>query len=64
MTDEKNKGMLKSEYAKQIGIPFRTLGRYANHLYFEELTKLDYARNQKYLTPRQIGFLNEKLVIC
>lgn len=55
--------MLKSEYAKRVGIPCSTLRRYMNTLYFDELAKLDYNRNQNYLTPRQIVFLDQKLVV-
>lgn len=65
MVDEKKiEGMLKNEYAKKIGIPFRTLTRYMNELYIDEMTAMDYSRTQKYLTPRQIEFLNMKLVVC
>lgn len=56
-------GMLKREYSKLIGIPASTLRRYMNKLYFDEMAKLDYTRGQNYLTPKQINFLNEKLVI-
>lgn len=64
MADEnKNMAMLKSEYAQQIGIPFRTFARYLNDLYLDELKALDYSVNQKYLTPKQIQYLNEKLVV-
>ncbi|MHA7109249.1 hypothetical protein ACRTDU_03935 [Sunxiuqinia elliptica] len=64
MADEnKNMAMLKSEYAKKIGIPFRTLSRYINEMYIDEMKTFDYSVTQKYLTPKQIQFLNEKLVI-
>lgn len=65
MGDEKKIGMLKNEYAKKIGIPYRTLSRYINKLYLAEMeSNFDYCPTQKYLTPRQIDFLNTKLVIC
>ncbi len=59
----KKGAMLKSEYAREIGIPFRTLTRYINERYFEEMTAIDYTRTQKYLTPKQVEFLNAKLVV-
>lgn len=55
--------MLKSEYARKIGIPFRTFARYINEMYLDELRELDYSINQKYLTPKQIQYLNAKLVV-
>ncbi len=64
MPDEKqNMAMLKSEYAKKIGIPFRTLSRYINELYIDEMKAFDYSVTQKYLTPKQINYLNNKLVV-
>lgn len=63
MTDEKHTTMLKSEFAQLAGIPFRTLSRYMNTLYLNELEEMDYMKSQKYLTPKQIHFLKEKLVI-
>jgi hypothetical protein len=56
-------GMLKSEYSRRVGIPFSTLRRYMNVLYLAELQEIDYSRCQNYLTPKQIDFLNRKLVI-
>ena len=65
MADEKTEiqSMLKCEFAKKHGIPFRTLARYMNELYFGELQIIDYKKKQKYLTPKQILFLKSKLVI-
>ncbi|HCU60215.1 MAG TPA: hypothetical protein DGC94_03840 [Prolixibacteraceae bacterium] len=56
------KAMLKNEYARKIGVSGRTLRRYLNERYFEELKEMNYFPEQKFLTPRQIGFLNKKLV--
>ncbi len=61
--DKKNMAMLKSEYAKAIGIPFRTLSRYINEMYIDDLKAFDYSITQKYLTPKQINYLNNKLVV-
>jgi predicted transcriptional regulator len=55
--------MLKSEYSRRSGIPFSTLRYYMNKLYFEELAAMDYKRNQNYLTPKQIDYLDRKLVV-
>lgn len=65
MADEKTeiKGMLKNEYAEQIGIPESTLRRYINEDFIEEMLKLSYSPRQKHLTPKQIKFLNKKLVV-
>lgn len=63
MTEPSIQAMLKSEYAKLVGIPVSTLRRYCNKLYLAELQKMDYFPAQKWLTPRQILWLNEKLVI-
>ncbi|MGD9930146.1 MAG: hypothetical protein AB7U05_09010 [Mangrovibacterium sp.] len=64
MTDEKKVGMLKHEFAQLAEIPFRTLSRYLNELYYDELREMDYTKTQKYLTKKQIEFLKNKLVIC
>lgn len=56
-------GMLKNEYAKQVGIPCSTLRNYMNKLFLIELSKLSYTPRQKYLTPLQVNFLNSVLVI-
>lgn len=55
--------MLKSEYAKKIGIPVSTLRRYCNKLYLAQLQTMDYTVSQKWLTPKQIHWLNDKLVV-
>lgn len=55
--------MLKSEYAKLAGIPVSTLRNYMNKHFLTELMALDYSPRQKYLTPRQISFLNIRLVV-
>lgn len=55
--------ILKSEYSRRVGIPLSTMRRYMNKLYFTELQEMDYTRSQNYLTPKQIDFLNRKLVI-
>lgn len=56
------KAMSKKDYSKMIGISARTLRRYLNELYFEELKEMNYYPEQKILTPKQIGFLNKRLV--
>ena len=56
-------GMLKSEYSRRVGIPVSTMRNYMNKLYFAELKEMDYTRCQNYLTPKQVDFLNRKLVI-
>ncbi len=65
MSNEKTDitAMLKSEYAKRIGIPASTLRRYCNQLYLSQLQEMDYTISQKWLTPRQIAWLNTKLVV-
>ncbi|HQN16667.1 MAG TPA: helix-turn-helix domain-containing protein [Bacteroidales bacterium] len=53
--------MYKYEIADKIGISMSTLSRWINGRYFTELASLGYKKSQKYLTPKQIIFLSEKL---
>lgn len=53
----------KYEIAADMGISTRTLARWLNGRYFEDLVKLNYTKQQKYLLPVQIEFLNRKLCI-
>ncbi|MDP3914376.1 MAG: hypothetical protein Q8R96_11655 [Bacteroidota bacterium] len=62
-TETKTMGMLKSEYSRRVGIPVSTMRNYMNKLYYAELKEMDYNRCQNYLTPKQVDFLNRKLVI-
>lgn len=64
MADEKKIGMLKKEYAQRVGIPYRTMARYMNVHFLNELKEIDYSISQKYLTPKQIAWLDQKLVVC
>ncbi len=61
--NQQNTAMLKSEYAKKVGIPASTLRRYCNKLYLPQLQEMDYTVSQKWLTPLQISWLNKKLVV-
>jgi hypothetical protein len=53
----------KYEVATAIGVSTRTLSRWLNEKYFSQLQGLGYEKNQKYLLPNQIEFLNKKLCI-
>lgn len=57
------KGMMKWEYSQFANITPRTLRRYLNILYLEDLRQMDYRPTQRHLTPKQVHFLNEKLVV-
>lgn len=56
-------GMMKCEYSKLANIKPRTLARYLNIMYIDDLKKMDYTQNQRHLTPAQVSYLNKKLVI-
>ena len=40
-----------------IGISSSTLSRMLNHFYFDELKKLNYRKNQKFLFKHQLNYL-------
>lgn len=64
MSDQQfHKSMLKSEYAAKIGCTRQTLCFYCNKLLIDKLKELNYRKDQKYLTPRQIAFLDKELVV-
>jgi len=58
---EIKKIMSKSEYAIELNISVRTLSRWLNNLYFNELKNFGYSKYQKFLFPEQLKFLNQKL---
>lgn len=51
----------KYELAIRLRISTRTLSRWLNIRYYNQLTQLGYQKHQKYLTPVQIKFLQKKL---
>lgn len=53
--------LYKYQFAEKIGISNRTLCRWLNEKYFDQLIKLDYYKKQRYLNPGQLKFLCEKL---
>lgn len=55
------KVMYKYEIAERIGISRGRFSYWLNVLYFDELVKIGYDKNQKYLTPSQIDYLKTKL---
>lgn len=60
---ETPRAMLKSEYARQSGIPVSTLRYYCNEMFLAELEEIGYRKNGKYLTPKIIAWLNVHLVV-
>ena len=57
------KGMMKAEYSRLANIPPSTLANYMNKLYISDLAAMEYHTHQKHLTPRQVAYLNQKLVV-
>lgn len=57
-----SKAMLKTEYARELGFSMRTLSNWLNNRYYNDLLDYGYTKFQKYLTPAQLEYLNEKLV--
>lgn len=52
----------KYEIAEKIGVSKTTLRKWLNVRYYEELKKLGYQKSQKYLTIKQINYLQE--ILC
>ena len=57
------KCMYKYEVAELLSIKPCTLRRWLNIKYYDELVELGYNKNQKYLTPKQLNYLDRKLEI-
>jgi transcriptional regulator with XRE-family HTH domain len=53
--------LYKYQLADRLGVSTRTLSRWLNSMYYEQLKKLGYHKNQKYLLPDQVRFLQGKL---
>ena len=53
----------KKELRLQSGLSETTFRQYLNVRYYNELKTLGYNKNQKILSPAQIKFLRERLVI-
>lgn len=59
----KHRAMHKKELAKILGVSIRTLRYWLNVTYFSELEQVGYIKTQKFLTPKQVSFLYDRLVI-
>lgn len=55
--------MSKKEFSEMSGIPERTLRNYLNVRYYPELEKIGYSKLQRMLTPKQVSWLQKKLVV-
>ena len=55
--------MSKKAFSEFSGIPRRTLRNYLNVIYFSELEKMGYSKLQRMLTPKQVLWLQIKLVV-
>ena len=53
----------KSELADLLGITPRTLRRWLNEMYYNELILIGYDKNMVTLTPKIVEWLTEKLCI-
>ena len=53
--------LCKYEVAEMLKISVRTLSLYLNKMYYDELQKLGYYKNQKKLTPIQLNWLSKKI---
>ncbi len=54
--------MSKKEYANRLDISVRTLRYWLNGRYYEEMKEIGYTKLQKKLTPKQVTYLDKKLV--
>jgi hypothetical protein len=55
--------MSKARLAELCSVSPATMRYYLNVMYIRELEAMDYRKNQRLLTPRQWGWLCNKLVI-
>jgi hypothetical protein len=53
----------KSALAEKCCVHTNTIGRWLNNIYYEDLKKLGYRKNQKILTPKQWNFITDTLVV-
>ena len=53
--------LYKYQLAERLSVSTRTVSRWLNVLYFEQLQKFGYRKSQKYLLPDQVRFLAGKL---
>ena len=53
--------MYKYEVAQLLNIQPGTLSRWLNVLYLKDLQEIGYNKNQKYLTPKQLNYLKDKI---
>ncbi|MDD3011316.1 MAG: hypothetical protein PHU97_08370 [Bacteroidales bacterium] len=53
--------LYKNEVADLLGISRSTLAHWLNEKYLDDLVKIGYRKKQKYLTPKQLTFLQEKV---
>jgi hypothetical protein len=49
--------MTKAQLALLLGVSGKTVGKYLNVLYYEQMKQLGYYKRQKILMPKQIEFL-------
>lgn len=63
MSECKKNKMTKAHLAYICDVSPSTVRYWCNNLYLSELSELGYNRNQKVFTPRQWGWITEKLVI-
>jgi hypothetical protein len=53
--------LYKYQLAQRLNVSMRTISRWLNERYFEQLRKMGYRKEQKYLLPEQVRFLQGKL---
>jgi len=53
--------MSKKEFAKRLGVSERTLRNYLNNLYYPQLEKMGYSKNQRMLSASLVASLDKFL---
>lgn len=53
--------LTKKQVARLLNISPGTLQTYLNRRYFKELQAIDYKKDQKILTPKQLNYLAQKI---
>ncbi|MGQ8335657.1 hypothetical protein ACUNWD_03845 [Sunxiuqinia sp. A32] len=61
--EDKYQIIMKHDLAKIMDISQRTLSYWLNEKYFKEMKELGYNRKQKFITPLQFKYLDEKTCI-
>jgi len=52
----------KSELAEKCGVSLKTVRRWCNCDFYDELKKIGYRKNQHIFTPKQTKFLIENII--